>query len=150
MPNELTYTATVDEKGEMKIINRNGFNQDVKSYFTGKKVLLKVKQYRKSRSNNQNSYYWGCCIPSIIGGMVDIGYPSHELNSEVVHELLKGKFLKKDLVSEQTGDVLQVTGRTKDLNTVDFMNYVDDIVRWAVEFLSISIPLPGEQAEIDY
>lgn len=150
MANELTYTASIDENGAMKIINRNVFDRDIKSYFTGKKVSLKVKQYRKSRSNLQNKYYWGCCIPSVIDGMVDIGYPRHEIDSEVVHEFLKGKFLKKELVSEQTGDILQVTGKTKDLNTVDFSNYIDDIIRWAAEFLSISIPLPGEQSEIDF
>ena len=147
---DLTYIARVDENGAMKIINRNGFDQDMKSYFTGNKVSLKVKKYHKSRSNNQNAYYWACCIPSVIDGMVDIGYPRHELNSEVVHELLKGKFLKKELASDQTGEVIEVTRRTKDLNTVDFATYVDDIIRWSAEFLGISIPLPGEQSEIDY
>lgn len=74
MPNELTYTATVDDNGAMNIINHNSFDQDIKSSFTGKKVSLKIKQYRKSRSNLQNSYYWGCLIPSVIDGLVDISF----------------------------------------------------------------------------
>lgn len=104
----------------------------------------------KKRSNQQSSYYYGCCVPAVLDGLVNNGYPKSELTLDVVHEFLKGKFLLTELVSEQTGEVISRVKSTTELSTTDFALYIDDIQRWAAEFLGIVIPNPNEQSEMTF
>ena len=100
------------------------------------RVQLTVKKERKSRSDNQNRYYWGVVIPIVAEAQ---GYNQHsEEDKEEVHEGLKIKFLSKK------GPKGMVTVRsTTALSTVDFMNYIDMIIQWAAES-GTKIPLPNE------
>ena len=147
MPNELTYIASV-ENGRLKIVNRKGFDSDMAD-LEGKRLLLKVKLYRRSRTNKQNSYYHGCVIPYVKDGLVDMGFDRHLLSAENVHELLKNKFLKEDVGNEH-GEFITVTRSTTDLTTTEFMDFIAEIQKWALTFLGIYLPDPGEQTEMEY
>ena len=150
MANELTYIGEVSDSGILKLQNRKGFDLDIKTFFPGKKVRITVKQYRKSRSNKQSNYYWGCVINAVIDGMVDAGYPRYELSPELIHEMLKAKFLKHEIASESTGDTLDIIKSTADLDILEFAEYIDAIIHWSFTFLNITIPLPNTQSEFNY
>lgn len=137
---------------------KNVNNQPVISQKTVLKALMQsfgdqpfqltIEKRSKKRSNLQNDYYWGCCIPAVIDGLIDNGYPKSELNSEVVHLMLREKFLRCELVSEQTGEVISRIKSTTELSTIDFIVFIEDIQRWASEILNIYIADPNSQAEM--
>lgn len=111
--------------------------------------VVTIRKYKKSRSNAQNSYYHGIVVNAVRDGLIDMGFAKYSLSNETVHEMLKQKFLKEDMANED-GVYISVTKSTTELSTTDMMNYIDDIIRWSAEFLSIVIPLPNEQSTINY
>lgn len=143
----LHYVATV-VNGVVKISNRAGFDEDMKQ-FEGKRIQFTVKGYKAQRSNKQNAYYWGCIIPYVQDGLLELGFEKRILDQETVHEMLKGKFLKEDLATDQwNGEFITHVGSTTDLNKLEFSDYIENIRTWAAEYLSINIPDPEEQIEL--
>lgn len=110
--------------------------------FEGHEVEIEIKKKKKTRSNNQNRYYFGVVIESVRKGLFDIGYSF--FSNEQVHEFLKLTFLKKNIVNEETGEVITTLGSTAEMSTEEFMNYITEIKVWAAEYLSITIPEPNE------
>ena len=152
MANYLEYTAKVDDTGTLKIVGRKGFDEDMKS-FAGQTISIKIKKYRKQRSNKQNSYYHSCVIPFVKDGLINMGFEARLLSNENVHHLLREKFLKEDLSvsdGEHSGEFVTVVKSTTELTTTEFMDYIADIQQWAAEFLGIYIPDPGEQSKIEF
>lgn len=146
---DFIYRAEVDADGKLaKIHNSRGFYSDLK-LFSGQTIQISFKKFRRSRSTKQNAYYHSCLIPAVIDGLVDAGYERYKLNSETVHEFLKDKFLKEEITSQETGEIIAIPRSTASLSTIEFATYVDDIIRWSAEFLNITIPLPNEQSEMD-
>ena len=144
--NELRYVGEKKADGTWKGLK--SMRQDMDEAPPGRYIFT-CKKYRKSRSNRQNAYYHGCVVPYVIDGLVNIGFERSLLTNENVHDLLKNKFLHED-VGIDGGEFITLTKSTTDLSTTDMMDYIDEIHRWALEFLGITIPLPGEQSEIDY
>lgn len=143
----LHYVATV-VNGVVKISNRAGFDEDMKR-FEGKRIQFSVKGYKASRSLAQNAYYWGSIIPYVQEGLMELGFDKTILDQETVHDMLKGKFLKEDLATDKwEGEFITHVGSTTDLNKLEFADYIEDIRRWAAEFLSIDIPDPEQQVEL--
>ena len=129
------------------------------------KQLDPTKEYRvyfsdkkKNRSNKQNAYYWGVVLHVI---SKHTGSDSEEL-----HELFKCKFGLKtrfNLKSEFT-DNLTVRHKneletelieefpisTSVLNTAEFTDYLDKIVRWSGEKLGLYIPKPNDLSDEDF
>jgi hypothetical protein len=97
----------------------------------GKAVEVVIRRKRKKRSNNQNAYVWGVAY-EILSNFT--GYSPEE-----VHDMCKWMFLKKR--NEGMPDTVR---STTELTTVEFSEYVDNIVRWANEKMDVYIPLPGE------
>ena len=106
-------------------------------------------QNNKHRSTQQNRYYFGCVLPLVKDGLIEVGY--REINSnESVHDLMKFMFLKKQIVNEQTGEVIETIGSTTDLTTIEFNDYIDRIAQFAAEFLGLAIPPPNTQVDMFY
>lgn len=130
-----------------------------KGLITNKKVIrqafeglkdgrfLVTVESNKSRSNPQNRFYWGICLPLVKEGLIDVGYREIRTNEEV-HDMMKYMFLKKQIVNEETGEVIESTGSTAQLSTIEFMEYIDRIAQFAAEMLSVVIPEPNSQSEM--
>ncbi len=73
------------------------------------------------RSEKQNKYYFKCIV-LLLGN--ELGYHKFEM-----HELLKHKF---------------AADTSRQLNVQEFDNYCETIRCWAMQELSIRIPLPNE------
>jgi hypothetical protein len=128
---------------------------------TNKKVIRKAFEQLKdgrylvsiesgnNRSNPQNAYYWGCCLPLIKDGLIEVGYREITSN-EQVHDLMKYMFLKKRIVNEETGEVIETIGSTAKLTTIEFMEYIDRIAQFSAEMLGVVIPAPNTQMDIFY
>lgn len=101
----------------------------------------------KRRSNRANRYYWGVVINLVLEGLKDAGFDTVR-DAEDAHEVCKALFLKQ---SEQHGDVkIERVGSSKKLTSVEFEEYIMHITTWAWDYLSVMIPAPGEQKDLEF
>lgn len=110
--------------------------QDLQNH-EGKDIYVSISEPKSIRSEQQNKYYWGVVLDIL---SKEIGYETDEW-----HELLKNKFLSREMVVKNEAHV--VGSSTTKLTTKGMEGYLEQIRRWAATELSISIPLPNE---IDY
>jgi hypothetical protein len=129
----------------LKIRGRKSFDLEI-AMMTGNEVEIIVRKKKKTRSLNQNAYYWGVVIPIIKQGLFDLGII---FSHEQCHDLLKFRFLKEDQHLKD-GLFVERIKSTTELSTSEFMDYMSDVTRWAAEYLSISIPEPNEQQQFSY
>lgn len=105
-------------------------------------------QPRKVRTNNQNAYYWSI-LPLIKDALHDVGY-NEIRDKEDVHALLRVMFLKRRIVSEQTGELIgEISRSTTELSTGEFSEYIERIAQWCAEYLGFELPKPSEQLSIN-
>jgi len=135
------------EKGKLSLYNRNGL-PEILPTFEGMEVSLTLQERKTERTQKQNRYYWGVVIPLVRMGLKELGYRG--TTKEATHKLLKSMFLKEELVNESSGEVLTFQGSTANLSTQQFTDYIDEVVQFAAEELSVDIPQPNEQMEIEY
>jgi len=124
-----SFRAVVEESYKIRILNRESFDRFLNEFDEGTVLELIVKQV-ESRSQLQNSYYWGQIIgsPSKEGSLLSNemfqGYTKQEL-----HEALKEKFEVKS---------------TMGMSQEDFTEYINKIIRWAAEFAGMYIKEPED------
>ena len=99
----------------------------------GKRVEVIVRKETNTRTNQQNRYLWGI-VYAIISD--NTGYDPVQ-----VHDAMKVKF-----ASQHLDNGLVITERTSKMTTERMTRYIDDIKRWAAEFLGCYIPDAGEVA----
>ena len=97
----------------------------------GKDVYITVTKVTKSRSGNQNRYYWGVVIDLL---SKETGYEPEEM-----HEAMKMQFLK-----DHNETRFQVAKGTSGLTTAEFEDYMSKIRRWASQYLTLYIAEPNE------
>lgn len=141
-----TYYGHIDNS-KLHLYNREGF-KEILSCFEGKEIALTIGERKTERSNNQNRYYWGVVVPLVRQGLKEAGY-GNVMKSEV-HKLLKGMFIKDEIVNETTGEILSFVGSTAELSTTAFNEFMEGIAQWAAEQLSLVIPEPNEQMKFEY
>ena len=97
----------------------------------GKEVEFTIGPITKTRTNPQNSYLWGVPYKIISEYTGD--------DTESIHNYLRNEFLS------EPGNTVPKVKSTSKLSTTEFNQYVDNIIRWAAEFLGLYIPLPMEE-----
>lgn len=140
--NALVVAAGAIRGGRLFIENRAAFDSSVGSLREGTQVEISVTVLRAARSAPQNRYYWGVVVHLL---SEYTGYSVDEM-----HDFLKAKFLPKHLaVSNGNGTIVDhfvIGGSTRQLNTIEFKEYCEQIQQWAVEALGVYIPDPNEVA----
>ena len=151
MSGELKYTGRVTNEGEIKLPRR--LRAEVSSRFKGKEFECIFRKKKKTRSSEQNRYYWGVVVRMVAEGFADLGNPISPGSDEdcaTVHEYLKRRFLKPITAADANGEVHELGYSTANLSTSEMMDYIAQIQQFAAEFLNVAIPAPGEQAEINF
>jgi hypothetical protein len=143
MKKGVTFMITKKEDGD--IVGGQPITDHLLNLLPGRWVIEFTK-YKPKRSIAQNSYYWGVVINCVRDGLIDMGFEQSMLSAENIHEMLKAKFLKQDIANDQ-GEFITMVRGSSELNKLEFMDYIDDIHRWAAEFLGINIPSPGQQGD---
>ena len=69
-------------------------------------------------------------------------------SKEEVHEYCKSVFTSDSKINKHTGEIITFPTSTKDMNTVEFVTYVDLLRDWASEYLNIDIPDPTKELNI--
>jgi len=129
--------------------NREQIKQAIAS-FEGKEIIITIDKAKKTRSNNQNSYYWGVCIPLIQSGLKDA--TGEFRSSENIHyNILLPLFSPSvEIINIDTGQVLTERISSSEMTTIQFMEYVMEIQKWSSEFLNVDIPDPNEEILLDF
>jgi hypothetical protein len=130
------YSNVVDGKLQNNV--RENIAKELKA-FDGKRVVVTIEKIKSKRSLQQNRLWW--LYITIIAN--ELGYSKEEM-----HEIAKMKFLKREKVDENTGEVFPYLTSTTKLNKSEFADLVNDLIRWAAEAFNIVLPLPNEQTEI--
>jgi hypothetical protein len=129
--------------------NRDHIKQAIAS-FEGKEVIISIDKAKKNRSNNQNSYYWGVCIPLIQSGLKEATGEYFGIDNIHYDILLKMFAPSLEVVNKSTGQILSRQISSSDMTTIQFMEYVMEVQKWASEFLNINIPDPNEEILISF
>jgi hypothetical protein len=106
--------------------------QNALRVFNGLDVVITISKPTKERSNPQNNYLWGVPYKLIAD------YTGN--TTEDVHHEMGNMFL-----SEKTTSPIPKIKTTTKLTTTEFSEYVENIIKWAAEFLGLYIPLPNEK-----
>ena len=124
-----SFRAVVEGEYKVRILNRDGFDKFLNTFEEGTMLEFVVKEI-ESRTQMQNSYYWGQVIgsPSKEGSLMSNemfqGYTKQEL-----HEALKEEFGVKS---------------TAGMEQEEFTEYINKIIRWAAEFADMYIKEPED------
>lgn len=143
----MKHNGVITPQGALRIHNRPLFEEEVRAMSREKDLAVtievKVKKYR--RSNEFNNYYWGVVVAMIVERLRELG---HDVDRDLTHEFLKGRFLYSELTDPSTGEVMRIPKKTSELATGEFMEYLEHVKQFAAETLDLYIPDPNEQLEI--
>ena len=103
------------------------------SSLEGKRVEFTLLKERRNRSNQQNKLYWAVVVEILAEYF---GYTAEELHSE-----LKLKF---NPIHSKLDPEAMIGGSTTKLSTLEFIEYMDKIKRWAALEYNIYIPDANE------
>ena len=142
----MRYNAVITPQGALRIRNRHLFDEEVRSMSREKDydVTVEVKPLKRYRSNFQNAYYWGIVVAMISERLRELG---HDVDRDLTHEFLKGKFLFTELLDPSTGEVMRIPKKTSELATDEFIDYMEHVKQFAAETLDIYIPDPNEETD---
>ena len=145
----LTYIGNVLPDGTIKLPKR--LRAEVGKAFAGKDVIVTFARPKKTRSSEQNRYYWGVVVRMVCEAFNEIGNPVNADNQEdiqSVHEFLKRRFLQPEIFVDANGEAHEIGWSTSRLTTSQMMDYIAQVQQFAVEFLNVIIPDPGEQVQL--
>lgn len=147
MEGRMKHSAVITPQGALRIYNRPLFEEEVRAMSREKDlaVTVEVKPKKRFRSDVQNAYYWGVVVAMIADRLRELG---HDVDRDLAHEFLKGRFLFSELTDPSTGEVMRIPRKTSELATGEFMDYLEHVKQFAAETLDIYIPDPNEQLEI--
>jgi hypothetical protein len=107
--------------------------------------VITIEKLKKSRSNNQNAFYWGVVIPIVQSGLKDATGEFRSADSIHYGILLPLFSPSNEIVNIDTGQVLSEKISSSEMSTVQFMEYVMEVQKWSAEFLGVDIPNPNEE-----
>jgi len=138
-------TSIVDNKFKR---NRNLVLKAI-HHFNNKNVVITFSKPKKSRSNNQNAYYWGVVINLIQQGLLDATGELRSVN-DIHYNILLPLFAPiNEIVNNDTGEVLNERITSSEMTTTQFMEFILYIQKWGAEFLGIDIPDPNEETTLN-
>jgi hypothetical protein len=146
----LTYYGKADTSGRVHLPKNS--REEIGQAFAGKMCEVTIKTAGKYRSTAQKAYYWCVVVQMILDELVNLGnnelHPADEESRQLVHQMLKIKFLPSIEVADANGEAVTMPPSTRRCNTVEMMDYLAEIQQWAAEALRINIPDPNEQGEL--
>ena len=125
----------LDNKLKLQDHAKEAMARWVSTFKNGTHLDIIIRKHKSKRSLEQNSYYWSVCIGILSDAF---GYEADEM-----HMVLRGKFLR--IHDDKHPDFVIAKSTTK-LDTVEFVEYIEKIQRWAATEHQIFIPDP-EKAE---
>jgi len=109
-----------------------------------KRQRVQITAYRPRRSDRQNRYYWPCFVEPFAD------YLSKEagelVEQEQAHEILKARFLKRQIIDKASGERFVHVASSAALDTGQFNEYLDKCAA-LLATLGIYVPEPDTYRE---
>ena len=109
-------------------------------------VKITIEKYRSKRSNPQNRYYWGVIVPHALMAMKDAGNgwlsEKSEEHHQIIHDMLTERFLDNAFEIVLPDGTSKSKNSTKRLNTLQMMDYCDQVRQWLLDVFGYYCPLP--------
>ncbi len=129
----MIFSATTKD-GRLSIKERISFENHLRE-LSGKDIIVSVEHRKgKKRSLEQNDLYYGI-LRKIMKVLIDRGYDA--LNVVMVNNFFKGQFLRDIMPDLVTGEDIEVIISPKDLGTKEFSEYIEKIIRFALQDMDI-------------
>jgi len=123
---------------------------DAVSSFEGKDCIFTIEKVKKTRSNGQNSYYWGVVLPIVQSGLKE-ATGEFRMSENIHYNILLKMFApEREIINTDTGECISEKISSSEMTTSQFMDYIVDIQKWAAEFLGVDIPDPNEKIELNF
>ncbi len=109
--------------------------------FEGKRLKITVAKYKRQRSHQQNSYYWGVIVAHVHDMFLEYG---NDLTKDDIHSFLKsevGKLFKE--IEGPGGEIHTIVRSSTELSTTEWEDYTEKCRAWAAG-VGLQIPLPNE------
>lgn len=121
-----------------KIIPKNPrYVRGMLATYADTEIRVVVERRKRSRSREQNNYYWGVVLPEIA---THTGHSAEEL-----HEIFKAKYLSRKVLWR--GGDIKIPSSTTDLSTNEFAEFLQNVILEAGE-LGIEIPEADKEGQI--
>lgn len=141
---KVKYYGTWDAKGKLQA---RAFENALDSFRSRRApVVLTVEDDKGKRTTPQNSYYW-LCLTMMGDGLKDLGWEPNKCTKEAVHDMVAREFLTVDEPG-LSGVLLRRVKSTTELNTKEFSEYMDHVIRYAAENIGVELPEAGQQMEL--
>ena len=124
----MKHFGTVKNK-KLSLNNERRF-KDSLIEFEGKEVEIRIRARSNNRSKEQNSLYWK---------WIDILSKEIGFTKDEMHELIKYKFLKRNVVDDK-GVESVVLKSTTTLSVKEFALLMNDLLYWSSDTLNINLP----------
>jgi len=141
MGSNVVFVGFVDDAGHFALDNATAFREYVQQ-FKGEEVEVTVERKRRQRSSAQNRFLWGACLPAIAE---HCGYDHHEME-RLHYDLLSVRFGTTAIAPLMDGAPPRIvpTRTSSELNTAEFSDYLEWLVRFAAEKFGVVISFPDE------
>ena len=123
---------------ELKVLTSHAFLECLVS-MDGQDVEIDIHK-RSKRSNQMNRLLWA--YHTILSH--HLGYSKEE-----IHEIVKMKFLKREIINEKTGEVLEYLKSTAELTKSEFAELIEQYRQWSSQIFDCYLPEPLEQLNTD-
>jgi hypothetical protein len=132
------FMGKVDDTGRLYIDRKSDFL----AYLRGLKgaVEVIVKKHRRTRTLDQNAYYWVAITPKVAEHLTRIG--GRQYSPEEAHEVLKLEFNPKRVTTLQGVEGV-IGGSTATMDSFQFSIYLEKIIEWGAGS-GISFPSSDE------
>ncbi len=126
------------EDGKIKGFPRQTFEKEA-SGLNGE-YWMRFEKFTKKRTNPQNRVQWWYFT-------VIARHTGH--TPAQIKGIAQAKFLVRDVVDENTGEIYPCILDTSGLDTVEHNDFMEDLRTWALNTFDITLPLPNEIPDSD-
>lgn len=107
----------------------------------GKRIRLTIALYKKKRSINQNSFYFGVIVPLVRQKLNEAG---NDITDKGTHKLIKQEVWRHfKSITLPDGSKREILDTSTNLTTTQWEENIEKTRAWAAEW-DIFLPLPNE------
>lgn len=146
MAAKFKYKAQISEDGKLeKIFGSRGFYQDLK-LFAGKSVWIEISRFTKTRSEQQNKFYFGNYVESQIECFKE--FWGENYTKEQVHDWNKANiFCEEKLVGDE---VIKVPRSSTESSTIEWEEALERGRQFFLSTFDWQLPYPLQQEEFKF
>ena len=137
----------IAEAGKFRIVNDKLFREELSRLGNGRYDVV-IQKHRRSKSNPQLGYLFGCVYPIFLRAAIDMGWEDFA-SVDDVDVWCKSMFANKDIINRQTGQIMSVPGLKRDMTTTEMSAFTNQVRDYAAENFGCYIPGPMEQMQME-